>query len=267
MPRRKASAVKWSQNFGERALKKQKTIDTDVQAEEISEPESSGFEFLDLGHAGNISLSPPLEPDPSGDDPYESEFSSTDEGENEADMDEGELQSEAAFLKFTEKLNSGMAKFLQDANLQKRPQRYKLSHEIPESTKYRHASNIRKSTNALRAQGFGDIQGYFTKKQSEPVQREEIILPVDLDLRKSQMREAAEEEEEEEEAFFLGSQSAPLSIEEEEEEEEEELEVTADEEVNSWITMHYSDNEIEPMSTLNVQNSPLHGLSAPLFSQ
>ncbi|KIJ50833.1 hypothetical protein M422DRAFT_244781 [Sphaerobolus stellatus SS14] len=246
MPRRKASALQWKQNLSERALKKQKVNNIETQEDEYLEFKSPEIEFLELDHASNVAPSLPLELDAASNDSYESEFSSMDEEETDSDLDEEELQDDTALLNFTKKLNSGMAKFLH--------------------TKRRHAANIRKNTETLRSQGYGDIQSYFTMKQGWPVQGDENMVPVVAELQRAQMREEAEEEEEEEESdddeIIPGVQSVPLLIEEEEEEEEEEIDLPADEEVDIWTSVHSSAVESNHNDTLNEQNKDLHGINA-----
>ncbi|KIJ33511.1 hypothetical protein M422DRAFT_264442 [Sphaerobolus stellatus SS14] len=243
MPRRKASTLQWKQNLSERALKKQKANNIETQEDEYLEFESPEIEFLELDHASNVAPSLLLELDAASNDSYESEFSSMDEGETDSDLDEEELQDDAALLNFTEKLNSGMAKY---------------SH-----TKHRHAANIRKNTETLRSQGYGDIQSYFTMKQGWPVQGDENMVPVVAELQRVQMREEAEEEEEEEEEsdgdkIIPGLQSVPLLI----EEEEEEIDLPADEEIDIWTSVHSSAVESNHNDTLNEQNKALYGINA-----
>ncbi|KIJ31484.1 hypothetical protein M422DRAFT_266862 [Sphaerobolus stellatus SS14] len=247
MPCRKASTLQWKQNLGERALKKQKVNNIETQEDEYLEFESPEIEFLELDHASNVTPSLPLELDAASNDSYESEFSPMDEGETDSDLDEEELQDDTALLNFTEKLNSGMAKYSQSSS----------KHEAQTCCQYQKG----KDTETLRSQGYGDIQSYFTMKQGQPVQGDENMVPVAAELQRAQMREEAEEEEEEEESdgdeIMPGLQSVPLLV-----EEEEEIDLPADEEIDIWTSVHSSAVESNHNDTLNEQNKALHGINA-----
>ncbi|KIJ33472.1 hypothetical protein M422DRAFT_52421 [Sphaerobolus stellatus SS14] len=124
-----------------------------------------------------------------------------------------------------------MTKFLEDAKVQHRPCCYKLSAVIPKSMKYHHAVSIRKETENLREQGYGDIQGFFASKGSRSISGERCVNPA-LDLPRLQVMHF-EEVEMEVEIIFTGITARPAVFEEEEETDEEDLGAIADEEFNS----------------------------------
>ncbi|KIJ31492.1 hypothetical protein M422DRAFT_266869 [Sphaerobolus stellatus SS14] len=264
MGRRKASAIKWMQNLGDRANKRLKPNQVEEEVQYFIEQEREDFEPMELGEVSNMTPSPPPEANEllEAENSLLSDCSSNAGKNNEFDLDEEELQDEGAFQRFTEKLKAGMAKFFEDAKVQHRPRRYKLSAVIPKSTKCCHAANIRKETGILREQGYGDIQSFFASKGSKSIGGEKCVNPA-LDLPRPQVMHFEEEEEEEmeEEIIFTGITTRPAVFEEEEEtEEEEDLGAVTDAEFNSPDNLTSSVNQIELKSATKVS-----GEDTPFF--
>ncbi|KIJ22874.1 hypothetical protein M422DRAFT_276646 [Sphaerobolus stellatus SS14] len=219
MARRKASALAWTRNFGERATKKRKVSDDTEIIQDHIEMHDELPEIL------NIEDEPNNVPDmlfSFMDGPTDIETDSWSEMSSccggESDFAENELQNESDLTDITTKLMAGMQIFLGTEKTRKRPRHYKLTVRPAASTLRRHRSNTGKATKSLRATGYGDIRDFW-KQKPKSSQSADIVLeqPILNPLRR-------EEEEETDDEIELLSSLSTRPGERTEEEEEEEME-------------------------------------------
>jgi len=153
-----------------------------------------------------------------GDDDYEEDqdvfYSSLSE---ESDIEENELNNEAALLNFTAQLTQGMEAYMEK---EKRPSHYNVLGKKAPRTKQRHRAEWLKRTKALRAQGYSDISSYFESNGDEDLE----FSDMDMESLGTSLREEEEEEEEEEE---ITKQAQRLqSMQEEKEATDDKLEIS-----------------------------------------
>jgi len=131
-----------------------------------------------------------------------------------SDIEENELDNEAALLNFAVKLNRGLETYLEQ---QRRPSHYNIIGKKAPRTKQRHKAEELKKTKALHAQGYLDISSYFDGNGGDS----ELS---DIEFMGTGFRE--EEEEEEEVEIIEQAQRVHCMRKEEEEDTDDDLEVS-----------------------------------------